>query len=62
MYSNGISYNDSESVCEQYNGHLASIHSGDENSFITSNIYFNKLRLKKILGLKDANPWMGNTQ
>jgi hypothetical protein len=61
MYINGISYNDSESVCEQYNGgHLASIHSGDENSFITSNISCNKLKLfSKFLGLKDANPWIG---
>ena len=45
MYNNGISYSDSESVCEQYNGHLASIHSDDENSFIASNIYCNKLKI-----------------
>ena len=40
-----IPYNDGESVCEQYNGHLASIHSDDENSFISSNIYFSKLKI-----------------
>ena len=40
-----IPYNDGQSVCEQYNGHLASIHSGDENSFIHSNIYCNKLKI-----------------
>ena len=40
-----ISYNNSESVCEQYNGHLASIHSADEDSFISSNIYCNKLKI-----------------
>ena len=40
-----MTYNESESVCEQYNGHLASIHSGDENSFILGNIYYNKLKI-----------------
>ena len=40
-----MTYNDSESVCEQYNGHLASIHSDYENSFIFGNIYCTKLKI-----------------
>ena len=55
-----MTYNESESVCEQYNGHLASIHSADENDFIQGIIYCNKLKIfYGSLGLHEMGPWIG---